>query len=159
MTQEKAEWITKAEEAIRASSLESSIYVGCDSVRYKSKKGQWMARYSTVIVIHKDSRHGCMVHHGSIELPDYGEKTQGLRQRLMNEVSFAITTVMEILDAVGERHLEIHLDINSNEVHKSNVAAKEALGYVKGTLGIDARIKPYGWAATHAADHAVKYMN
>lgn len=152
---EQTPWVTKAREAIRASSQESSIYVGCDSVRYKGKHGGWMAKYSTVIVIHKDSRHGCVVHHGSVELPDYGEKTQGLRQRLMNEVGFAISTVLEILEDVGERHLEIHLDINSSDIHKSNMAAKEALGYVKGTLGFDAHIKPLSWAATHAADHAV----
>lgn len=153
------QWIVKAKEAIEASSQESSVYVGCDSVRYKNKQGKWMARYSTVIVIHKDSRHGCTVHHGSVVLPDYGEKTEGLRQRLMTEVSYAISTVLEILESVGDRHLEIHLDINSKDVHKSNIAAKEAMGYVKGTLGFDAMIKPYGWAATHAADHAVRYLN
>ena len=155
----KEDWIAKAKTAIEESSNESSIYVGCDSVRYKNKKGHWMARYATVIVLHKDSRHGAMIYHGSTELPDYGEKTQGLRQRLMNEVSFAISTVMEILDSVGERHLEIHLDINQQDIHKSSIAMKEAMGYVKGTLGFDAKLKPYGWAATHAADHAVRYLN
>lgn len=153
--EETEQWIKDAKTAIEASSLESSIYVGCDSVRFKNKQGKWMARYSTVIVIHKDSRRGCTVHHGSVVLPDYGEKTEGLRQRLMTEVSYAISTVLEILPSVGERHIEIHLDINSSDMHKSNMAAKEALGYVKGTLGFDAHIKPLSWAATHAADHAV----
>jgi predicted RNase H-related nuclease YkuK (DUF458 family) len=41
-------------------------------------------------------------------------------------------------------------------MYKSNVAVKEALGYVKGTLGIDAKIKPDSFAATHAADHVVR---
>ena len=41
--------------------------------------------------------------------------------------------------------------------HKSNIAVKEALVYVKGTTGLDAVIKPNSFAATHAADHVVRH--
>lgn len=141
----------QAIKAISESSLESSVYIGSDSIRYK-KNGQWYAKYSTVIVLHADSKHGCKLFHKSYDLPDYG----GIKQRLMTEVGYTINAAYEILDAVGNRHLEIHIDINPNPKHKSSVAVKEALGYVKGSLGIDAKVKPSSWAATHAADHLVR---
>lgn len=141
----------EAKAAILNSSPQSSVYVGCDSIRFK-KNGQWFAKYSTVIILHMDSNKGCRLFHESIDLPDYGN----LKQRLMTEVQYAVMAASEILDVLGDRPLSIHLDINSNPKHKSNIAVKEALGWVKGSLGIDAVIKPNSWAATHAADHVVR---
>ena len=86
-------WIDEAKEAIIKSSDSSAVYVGSDSLRYK-KKGQWFARYSTVVVLHVDSSRGCKVFHNNVVLPDYGN----LKQRLMTEVSFAIEAASEIMD-------------------------------------------------------------
>lgn len=141
----------EAKKAIVTSSQDSSVYVGTDSIRFK-KKGQWHAKYSTVIIVHMDSKHGCKVFHESVDMPDYGN----LKQRLLTEVQLAVTAATEILDVLGDRHMEVHLDINPNPKHKSSVAVKEALGWVKGSLGLDAVIKPNGFAATHAADHVVR---
>jgi len=102
-----------------------------------------------------DSKRGCKLFHNSVDMPDYGN----LRQRLLNEVMYAIEAATEIIDHLGDRHLEIHLDVNPDPKHKSSVAVKEALGYVKGTLGLDAKIKPASFAATHAADHAVRHLH
>lgn len=143
--------IEEAKKAILESSPESSVYIGCDSIRFKKNK-QWYAKYSTVIIVHKDSKHGCTLYHESVDMPDYGN----LKQRLLNEVNLAVQAASEILDVLGDRRLEIHLDINPNPKHKSSVAVKEALGWVRGSLGIEAKIKPYGFAATHAADHVVR---
>ena len=38
-------------------SPESSVYLGCDSMRLK-KRGNWFALYTVVVVVHKDSKHG-----------------------------------------------------------------------------------------------------
>jgi uncharacterized protein len=141
-----------AKKAIIASSQESSVYIGCDSIRYKKNK-IWYAKYSTVIIVHKDSKHGCQIYHQCEDMPDYGN----LKQRLLTEVQFAVSAATEIIDVLGKRHLELHLDINPNPKHKSNVAVKEALGWVRGSLGIEAKIKPHGFAATHAADHIVRH--
>lgn len=143
--------IEKAKEAILNSSKESSIYIGADSRRYCKKKGEWMAKYTVVIVIHMDSKHGCKIFHESQSIPDYGN----LRQRLMHEVALATQTATEILDVVGERNLTIHLDLNQDPKHKSNIAVNEALGWCKG-LGLNAEVKPAAWAASTAADHMVK---
>lgn len=150
----KRNWIDDAKAAILESSQNSSVYIGADSIRHK-KNGQWYAKYSTVIVVHMDSKRGCKLFHNSVDMPDYGN----LRQRLLNEVMYAIEAATEIIDHLGDRHLEIHLDVNPDPKHKSSVAVKEALGYVKGTLGLDAKIKPASFAATHAADHAVRHLH
>lgn len=142
----------EAKKAIRSSSKDSSVYVGADSIRYK-KKGQWWAKYSTVIVLHNESKHGCKLFHKSVSELDYGS----MKQRLLTEVMYAIAAASEIIDDVGDRHLEIHIDVNSDPKHKSSVVAKEAVGYVKGSLGLDAVIKPDSWAASHAADHLVRH--
>lgn len=144
----------EAKAAILNSSPQSSVYVGCDSIRFK-KNGQWFAKYSTVIILHMDSNKGCRLFHESIDLPDYGN----LKQRLMTEVQYAVMAATEILDVLGDRHMELHIDVNPSPKHKSNVAVKDALGWVRGSLGIDAKIKPDSWASTHAADHAVRHLH
>ena len=137
--------------AIQNSSENSSIYVGADSIRFK-KNDIWFAKYTTVIIVHLDSKHGAKVFHQTSVMPDYGN----LRQRLMTEVQHAIEAASSIVDYIGKRSLAIHLDINSDPKHKSNIVVTEALGWVKGSLNIEAEIKPNSWAATHCADHFVK---
>jgi predicted RNase H-related nuclease YkuK (DUF458 family) len=141
-----------ARQAILNSSESSSVYIGADSIRFRGKDERWMARYSVVIVLHKDSKHGANIFYNNFEVPDYGN----LHQRLIAEAAAAIEAATEILDVLGPRKLEVHLDINPNPKHKSNVAVKEALGYVRGSLGIEAIIKPNSFAATHAADHVAR---
>ena len=144
--------IEEAKQAILDSSPSSSVYVGCDSIRFKKNK-MWYAKYSTVVIVHMDSKKGCRLFHQSVDMPDYGN----IKQRLLMEVQFAVETATAVIDVLGERYMEIHLDINPNPKHKSNIAVKEALGWVKGSLGIDAKIKPDSFAATHAADHVVRH--
>lgn len=144
--------IEKAKQAILDSSQQSSVYIGCDSIRFRKNK-QWYAKYSTVVIVHMDTNKGGRIFHTSVDMPDYGN----LKQRLLMEVQLAVSTATEIIDVIGDRHFEIHLDINPNPNHKSSVAVKEALGWVKGSLGMDAKIKPHSFAATHAADHVVRH--
>jgi predicted RNase H-related nuclease YkuK (DUF458 family) len=144
----------EAKQAILSSSPQSSVYIGCDSIRFIKNK-QWFAKYSTVIIVHMDSKKGCRLFHESVDLPDYGN----LKQRLLMEVQLAVAAATEVIDVLGNRHMEVHLDINPDPKHKSNVAVKEALGWVKGSLNMDAKIKPLSFAATHAADHAVRKLH
>jgi predicted RNase H-related nuclease YkuK (DUF458 family) len=144
----------EAKQAIIDSSPQSSVYIGCDSIRYK-KKNQWYAKYSTVVILHMDSKKGCRLFHESIDMPDYGN----LKQRLMTEVQLAVAAASEIIEVIGDRHMEIHLDLNPSPTHKSNVAVKEAIGWVRGSFGFDPMIKPESFAATHAADHAVRKLH
>lgn len=146
--------IDEAKKAIAASSRESSVYVGCDSIRFKSR-GRWHARYATVIVVHKNSRNGAQIFYKMDVLPDYGN----LKMRLLNEVMFAANAALEVMEVLNGRYMEIHLDINPNKNHKSHVAKDEARGYVLGTVGIEPKIKPFAWAAMHAADHVARHKS
>lgn len=139
-----------AKQAIRESSASSSVYIGCDSVRFK-KDNIWYAKHATVVVVHRDSRHGCQIFYDSVTMRDYGS----LKDRLLNEVNFAIMAATDVVEVLGNRHLEVHLDLNGDPKHKSNIAVKEAVGWVMG-MGFHPVIKPDGWAATHAADHCAR---
>lgn len=147
--------LEEVKQAIANSSETSSVYVGCDSIRFK-KNGRFFARYATVVILHVDSRHGCKLFYTEETLPDFGNKTEGLRQRLINEASFAITVASELVDVLGDRQMEIHLDINPKEEHASSKAVKEAVGYVLGATGIQPKIKPFAFAAMHAADKVAR---
>ena len=138
-----------ARQEILKSSPQSAIYIGCDSRRVPSKK---KAIFSTVIVLHMDSKKGCKIFHFKQELPDFGN----LRARLMAEVQLALEAFYAIEDVVNNRKLEIHLDVNPDPKHASNIVTAEALGWVRG-LGLQARIKPDSFAASTAADHCVNH--
>lgn len=140
---------SNAREEIMRSSKESSIYIGCDSLRNSSKN---TADFSTVIILHMNSKNGCKVFHNKVTIPDFGQ----MRPRLLMEVQYALEAFYAIEDIVGDRRLEIHLDVNPDPRHASNVVTSEALGWVRG-LGLEARIKPHSFAATSAADHCVRH--
>ena len=144
--------LEEAKKAIASSSRESSVYIGSDSIRFK-KNGLWYARYSTVVILHIDSKHGCKLFHSTETYQDWGN----MKQRLLTEVSLTVNLALELLEVIGKRHLEVHLDLNGNPKHKSNVAVREGLGYVHGQLpGVQVEIKPNGWAASACADHLVR---
>lgn len=140
---------SKARQAIIESSQQSSIYIGCDSLRLPKKN---KADFSTVIILHRDSRHGCQLFHNKVTIPDYGQ----MGPRLMMEVQYALQAFYAIEDVVGNRRLEVHLDVNPDPRFASNKVTSEALGWVRG-LGIEAKIKPDSFAATTAADHFVRH--
>lgn len=145
----------EAREAIKESSPTSSVYVGCDSIRFR-KHGRWYAKYATVIIVHKDSSKGGKIFYDLQVMPDYG-KDKSPKQRLLNEVMLAVNAALEIIDDLDGRHLEIHLDINPNPEHKSNVAMKEGMGMVIANTGLEAKIKPHAFAAMHAADWIARH--
>lgn len=149
--------IQNAVKAIEASSARSAVYIGCDSIVKKRKDPKTRrtvatAKYTTVIVLHIDGCHGGKIFHFSEIRPDYGD----IFTRMMTECEIALEAFKPISDVIGDRVLEIHLDINKDKIHKSNVAAQAAIGWVRGQTGIEPKIKPDGWAATHAADHMVR---
>mgnify|MGYP000564829892 CR=1 FL=1 len=142
---------TKIKELIRASSQETSVYVGCDSL---IKGG--VTDFVLVIVVHYDTKHGAKIFHSH-----YKEKRRmPLRERLWQEVYMSTAAAMEIVDDVGMRPLQIHLDLNKNEKHDSSLIVKEAISYVRAS-GFEVRVKdPYNpgqsFAASKAADHYVR---
>ncbi len=48
--------------------------------------------------------------------------------------------------------VEIHLDINTDPMEGSSCVAQQAAGYVLGVTGLEPKLKPEGFAASHGAD-------
>lgn len=141
-----------ARDAIKLSSRESSVYIGADSKIFY-KHGTRYAKYCTVVILHKDSKHGCQVFHSIVTKEDFGN----IKARLLTEVQMALEVAQEILDVLDDRHLELHVDLNPNPKYKSNVAVKEAIGWVTGVLGFPPKLKHNSWAASSTADYMVKH--
>lgn len=141
---------------INEQSTDSRIYIGCDSFRTK-KNGKWEAHYTTVVVVHKNGRNGCKVFGDITSEADYDQNKSRPALRLMNEVYRAVAMFEALVDAIGDREVEVHLDINPNKRYGSSCVVEQAIGYVKGVAGVTPVVKPDGWAASHAADHFRTY--
>lgn len=137
---------------IRETSPETEIMIGCDSQKCRGRKRKGFFQYIVVVIIHIDGKHGCQIYGAEFIERDYGQ----LKPRLMNEVYLATDVAFQILDAIGDRKMSIHLDINTDPSHKSNVALKEAVGYVRGMLGVEPILKPEAIAASTCADYYAK---
>lgn len=136
---------------IRESSPETAIYIGCDSKVY-SEKGTKMIAFATVVIIHRDGNKGAKIHK-SIST---GHKME-MRQRLMKEVELAIEIGYKLIDDIGERPFQVHLDVNPDPRYASNSVVKEATGYVLGVFGMPPILKPDAWASSAVSDRwAVK---
>lgn len=150
--------LAEVRDFIENQSLESKIYIGCDSESYKYKNKR-MADYFLVVVIHIDQLHGCKIFGEKITEPDYTADKKKPTFRLMNEVYKASNLYLELASAIGDRDCEIHLDINTQKKHASSLVLDQAIGYVKGTCNIIPLVKPDSWAATHVADKMLKNMS
>lgn len=145
------------EDFIATTSLDTSIYLGCDSRRYK-QDGKWYANYARVICVHHDSCRGCKLFADITKLPDFGpeiSKKVAIRARLLKEVEIVIGLFDEVWDLIGDRNLEIHIDINTKPEAMSTMVHDEAFGWVKGVTGIEPVMKPDALAAMFAADAQV----
>jgi len=143
--------IDEVKQYIRDSSLQSKIYLGCDSERIL-KQNVWYADYTLAVVIHKDSKHGCKLFGEVQRERDFDQKVNKPRFRLMNEVYKLSELYLKLADSFEERIVEVHLDINPNEMHGSNCVINEAIGYIRGTCNVIPMVKPKAFAATYAAD-------
>ena len=83
---------------------------------------------------------------------DYDQKINRPRFRLMNEAYKLSELYLRLADVLVDRDVEVHLDINPNEMHGSNCVMNEAIGYIRGTCNVIPMIKPKAFAASYAAD-------
>jgi len=135
-------------------SEESSIYIGTDSKKMKSKK----TRYATVVVIHYDSNNGAKIF-GTITIEkDIKEKLSKPFARMMAECYKTAEMYLALKDCFGKRKVEVHLDIAKDEKFGSNCALSSAMGYIKGVCDVTAKHKPAenSFAASVVADNIVR---
>jgi hypothetical protein len=72
--------------------------------------------------------------------------------RLMNEVYKVSEMFQKLSTVLEDRPVEVHLDINPDEMHGSSCVVSQAIGYIRGTCNVIPLVKPHAWAASHAAD-------
>ena len=130
----------------------TSIYIGADSERYRNKNDEWMADYTVAIVVHIDSNRGCKVFGKVDSERDYDNRHDRPVLRLMNEVYRASQMYLDLADVIGDRHVEVHLDINPDLIHGSSCVVQQAIGYVRGVCNVVPMVKPEAFAASYCAD-------
>ena len=128
------------------------VYIGADSERYRGRDELWYADYTLAVVVHYDGSRGCKVFGSVSSERDYDQRKDRPAYRLMNEVYKAAQLYMDLAESIGERHAEVHLDINPNIVHGSSCVVQQAVGYIRGTCNVTPMIKPKAFAASYAAD-------
>ena len=136
---------------IQEQTPETKIYLGCDSERVKIN-GAWHADYVLAIVVHINGNNGCKLFGEVQRERDYDSKPGKPAMRLMTEVYKVSELYLKLAPVLDGRDVEVHLDINPNEMHGSSCVISQAVGYIKGTCNVVPFVKPEAFAASYAAD-------
>ena len=123
------------------------ICIGSDS----QVKGK-ITEFATVIVFLREKKGGFMYFSN--------EKTiqrMSLKERMIREVSSSVQLAYSLCPLLDKYHveLEVHADINTDPGFKSNVALKDAMGYILG-MGFVFKAKPEAYASSCCADRKVQ---
>lgn len=119
------------------------VCIGTDS----QVRGQ-SVEFATVIVFLREKRGGFMF------IANYKSKMEvGLRERMILEVGRSVEIAYALCGILDKYHveLEVHADINTDPHFQSNVALKEAMGYILG-MGFVFKAKPDAFASSACAD-------
>ena len=136
---------------IKAQTPETKIYLGCDSERIKID-GKWHADYILAIVVHINGNNGCKLFGEVQRERDWDQKASRPSLRLMTEVYKVSELYLKLEEVLDGREVEVHLDINPNEMHGSSCVISQAVGYIKGVCNVIPFVKPDAFAASYAAD-------
>jgi predicted RNase H-related nuclease YkuK (DUF458 family) len=113
---------------------------------------EWFADFILAVVVHIDGNRGCKIFGEVQRERDYDQKQNRPRYRLMTEVYKVSEMYLKLADVLDGRDVEVHLDINPNEMHGSSCVINEAIGYIRGTCNVVPLVKPQAFAASYAAD-------
>ena len=136
---------------IEAQTPETKIYLGCDSERVKID-GKWYADYVLAIVVHINGNNGCKLFGEVQRERDWDQKASRPSTRLMTEVYKVSELYLKLEEVLDGREVEVHLDINPDEMYGSSCVISQAVGYIKGVCNVIPFVKPDAFAASYAAD-------
>ena len=122
------------------------VCIGSDSqVRGK------FTEFATVIVFLREKKGGFMFISN-----DKTEQVMTIKERMIAEVGRSVEVAYHICDLLDKYNvgLEVHADINTDPNFESNVALKDAMGYILG-MGFVFKAKPDAFASSHCADKVV----
>ena len=79
-----------------------------------------------------------------------------IKERMLNEVNKSVEIAYRIFEILEKYNveMEVHADINTDPDFKSNIALKDAMGYILG-MGYVFKAKPYAFASSNCADMMV----
>lgn len=123
------------------------VYIGTDS---QVKRG--IVEFATVIVFLREHKGGFMFINR-----DKITRRLSIKERMLTEVQKSIDVAYQLCPLLDQYHidLEVHADINTNPSFESNIALKEAMGYIMG-MGFQFRAKPESFASTNCANKMVQ---
>jgi len=153
----KAIDIDEVRDFIMAQTPETKVYIGVDSERFLIGK-DWYADYIMVVVVHINGNNGCKIFGEVQRERDWDQKRDRPRMRLMNEVYKIADLYTKIHDVLEDREVQVHLDINPDEMYGSSCVINEAVGYIKGMCNVVPMVKPKAFAASYAADRYKSFM-
>ena len=153
----KAIDINEVRDFIMAQTPETKVYIGGDSERFLIGK-DWYADYIMVVVVHINGNNGCKIFGEVQRERDWDQKRDRPRMRLMNEVYKIAELYTKIHDVLEDREVQVHLDINPDEMYGSSCVINEAVGYIKGMCNVIPMVKPKAFAASYAADRYKSFM-
>lgn len=107
--------------------------------------------FASVIVFLREKKGGFMY-----ILNDRLDREISIRERMIMEVAKSVEIAYSLCDLLDRYHveLEVHADINTDPHFQSNVALKEAMGYILG-MGFAFKAKPDAFASSSCADKVV----
>ncbi|SIO51880.1 ribonuclease H-like YkuK family protein [Chitinophaga niabensis] len=107
--------------------------------------------FATVIVFLREGHGGFMFIHNERTKDVYS-----IKERMLVEVAKSIEIAYELCDLFTEYDvdMEVHADINTNPQFKSNLALREAMGYILG-MGFAFKAKPEAFASSSCANKIV----
>ena len=143
--------IQEVKSFIESQGPDTKIYIGGDSEKF-NLGNIWYADYTVAIVVHINGNNGCKIFGEVQRERDWDAKKDRPRMRLMNEVYKIAELYLKLQDVLEDRVVEVHLDINPNEMHGSSCVINEAIGYIKGMCNVIPLVKPQAFAASYAAD-------
>jgi predicted RNase H-related nuclease YkuK (DUF458 family) len=149
--------IDEVRDFIMAQSPETKVYIGGDSERFLIGS-DWYADYTLVVVVHINGNNGCKIFGEVQRERDWDQKRDRPRMRLMNEVYKIAELYTKIHDVLEDREVQVHLDINPDEMYGSSCVINEAVGYIRGMCNVVPLVKPNAFAASYAADRYKSFM-
>ena len=107
--------------------------------------------FATVIVFLREHRGGFMY-----IANDKIKQSMTVKERMIAEVAKSVEIAYQLCDLLDKYDvdLEVHADINTNPGFKSNIALKEAMGYILG-MGFVFKAKPEAFASSCCADKMI----
>jgi predicted RNase H-related nuclease YkuK (DUF458 family) len=110
-------------------------------------------------VVHINGNNGCKIFGEVQRERDWDQKKDKPRMRLMNEVYKIAELYLKLNEVLEDRAVEVHLDINPNEMHGSSCVVNEAIGYIRGMCNVIPMVKPQAFAASYCADRLKEILN